>query len=55
MRLIAPRHLLGRNRFKTQRDWQKVTAEWGSLREEHLAAIASFRSEQGFEGFSKFS
>jgi hypothetical protein len=51
--LIAPRHTLGRNRFKAQRHWQKVTAESGPLREVHLAAIASFQREQEFEGFSE--
>jgi hypothetical protein len=55
MRLIAPRWPRGRNRFKAQRHWQKVTAESRPLREVHLAAIASFQREQEFEGFSKLS
>jgi hypothetical protein len=39
MALIAPRHTLGRNRFKAQRDWQKVTTKLSSLRDVHLAVI----------------
>jgi hypothetical protein len=54
MALIAPRHTLGRNRPKAQRDWQKVTTKLGSLRDVHLAAISHFNVIRTF-GLSRNS
>jgi hypothetical protein len=52
--LIAPRHPPGCNRFKAQRDWQKVTTKLGSLRDVHLAAISHFNVIRTF-GLSRNS